>query len=217
MKNFAFVSDFDGTLTDRDFYHIVIDKYLKDWGRNFYIEWKKTNKINVDFLNRIFGSLKLTENELHDEILQLPFDRTAVSFMDKVNNAGGRFYILSAGTSYYIEILLKHLNISNVSIISMKGIYKDGGISIIPDEKSPYYSDIFGLDKKKVIEELKEKHGFVFFAGDSEPDLTAAKTADTAFAKAELAELLQKENGNFIPFKKYKEIEKYLTDKGWFE
>jgi 2-hydroxy-3-keto-5-methylthiopentenyl-1-phosphate phosphatase len=78
MQRMAFVSDFDGTLTFKDFYHIVIDKYMGDKGRNLYTEWKKTRKTNVEFLNLIFGSLNLTQDELTREILDIPFDRTAV-------------------------------------------------------------------------------------------------------------------------------------------
>ena len=217
MKKFAFVSDFDGTLTDRDFYHIVIDKYLKDWGRGFYEDWKKDKKINVEFLNKIFGSMGKTEDEIKEEILKLPFDKHAKAFMEKVDNYGGHFYILSAGTSYYIEILLNHLNIKNVTVISMKGIYKDRGINIIPDKNSRYNSEVFGLDKKKVIEDLKQEYGFVFFAGDSEPDLRAAKAANTAFARGDLVELLQKENIEFRPFDNYSQIDAYLNEKGWFD
>ncbi len=215
MANFAFVSDFDGTLTDRDFYHIVIDKYLKDWGRQFYEDWKRTNKINVDFLNRIFGAMDRSESEIHEDILNLPFDKFAKDFINEVGERDGKFFILSAGTSYYIDILLEHLNIKGVTVISMKGIYKDRGIEIIPDKNGRYYSDIFGLDKKKVIEELKKEYKCVLFAGDSEPDLAAAKEADFAFAKAELAQLLKKEGADFIPFSNYSEIKDFMDKKGW--
>lgn len=211
MKRFAFVSDFDGTLTSRDFYHIVIDKYLQDWGRDFYTEWKKTKKINVEFLNRIFGALSKTEDEIKEEIYQLPIDTHAVEFINKVKSNGGDFYILSAGTSYYIKILLEYLGINDVQVISMEGKYKDGGIEIYPDENSSYYSEVFGLDKSKVIKELKTRYDKVFFAGDSEPDLAAAKAADLAFAKSELKTMLDKERGKYIPFDNFKDIEGFLV------
>ena len=215
MKKFAFVSDFDGTLTSRDFYHIVIDKYLQDWGRSFYEEWKKTKKINVEFLNIIFGAMSKTEDEINKEIHQLPFDPNAKEFINKVKANGGDFYILSAGTSYYIEIYLKYVGLSDVRVISMPGKYKDGGIEIAPDKSSPYFSEVFGLDKSKVINELKEEYEKVFFAGDSEPDLAAARAADIAFAKAGLKDMMSKERGSFIPFENYKNIEEYLIREGW--
>lgn len=215
MATFAFVSDFDGTLTQRDFYHIIIDKYLEDWGRKYYEDWKRNNKINVEFLNKIFGSIGRLEEEIREDIHQIPIDEYAVKFIKKVQAQGGRFYILSAGTSYYIEILLEHLGIKEVTVISMKGCYKNGGIEITPDPTSPYYSEVFGLNKRQVIEDLKKEYDRVFFAGDSEPDLEAAKASDLAFAKSELKELLLREKYKFVPFEGYRQIDSYMDENGW--
>ena len=46
MENFVFVSDFDNTLTHKDFYKIILDKYMKESGKKLFDEWKKTKKIN---------------------------------------------------------------------------------------------------------------------------------------------------------------------------
>jgi 2-hydroxy-3-keto-5-methylthiopentenyl-1-phosphate phosphatase len=214
MKKFAFVSDFDGTLTDRDFYHIVMDKYLKAWAWEYYDEWRKTKKINVDFLNRIFGSMDRSEEEILEDILQLPLDPYAIDFIKKVEAFGGDFYILSAGTSYYINKLLGHLNIHNVTVISMEGKYQNRGITIIPDPQSEYYSSIWGVDKAKVVLSLKGKYEKVYFAGDSEPDAGAAKAADCAFARNELIKHLSEQKVPFIPFNKYNEVEEYMIQQG---
>jgi 2-hydroxy-3-keto-5-methylthiopentenyl-1-phosphate phosphatase len=217
LKKLAFVSDFDGTLTQRDFYHIVIDKYFKDWGRKFYTDWKSTKKINTEFLNKIFGALDKSEEDIFDEIGLIPLDEHAEDFINRIKSIGGDFYILSAGTSYYIDILLSQRKIEGVQVISMKGIYKNRGIEILPDKNSPYFSEVFGLDKRKVVEELKKNYEKVFFAGDSEPDLEAAKGADIAFAKSELRELLAKGNMEFVTFENYKEIDEYLVREGWLK
>ncbi|OPX44006.1 2-hydroxy-3-keto-5-methylthiopentenyl-1-phosphate phosphatase [Ruminiclostridium hungatei] len=214
MKNFAFVSDFDGTLTDRDFYHIVMDKYLKGWAWEYYDEWRKTKKINVDFLNRIFGSMDRSEEEILEDIIALPLDSNAVEFIEKVENNGGDFYILSAGTSYYIKKLLAHLNLEKVTVISMEGKYMNRGIKILPDPESEYYSSTWGVDKEKVILSLKEKYEKVYFAGDSEPDVGAAKAADLAFARNDLKNLLSEKNISFVPFHKYSEVQEFMTVHG---
>lgn len=214
MKKFAFVSDFDGTLTDRDFYHIVMDKYLKDWAWDYYEEWKKTKKINVDFLNRIFGSMDRSEEEILEDILGLPLDPYAMGFMKKVEASGGDFYILSAGTSYYIKKLLGHFNIQNVTVISMEGRYENRGIVIMPDPNNEFYSSIWGIDKAKVVLSLKAKYEKVYFAGDSEPDMGPAKAAHCAFARNGLQQLLSEQNVPFVPFDKYNEVEEYMVGRG---
>jgi len=217
MKKFAFVSDFDGTLTDRDFYHIVMDKYLKDWAPGYYSEWIKTKKIDVEFLNKIFGAMDRNEVEILEDILELPLDPYAMDFIKKVETCGGDFFILSAGTSYYIEKLLGHYNIKNVTVISMEGVYKNRGLQILPDSSSEFYSDKWGVDKEKVILLLKQKYEKVFFAGDSEPDMGAAKVADYAFARNKLQELLRLADIPFMPFNKYNEIEEYMIQQGWLK
>lgn len=214
MKKFAFVSDFDGTLSSKDFYHIIIEKYMGNEGKELYTEWKKTKKINVEFLNKVFGSTHLSEKEIYDEIIQIPLDKYAKEFINKIKENNGDFYIVSAGTSYYIKILLEHFGIKDVPVISMEGVYSNGGIKIIPDPNSEYFSEVFGLDKRKVVESIKKDYNYLIFAGDSEPDLEAAKTADLVYARGELAELLRKENINFTVFSDFKEIEKDLTERG---
>lgn len=214
MKKFAFVSDFDGTLTDRDFYHIVMDKYLKDWAWEYYDEWKKTKKVNVDFLNKIFGSMDRSEDEILKDILELPLDPYAVEFIKKVEKCGGDFYILSAGTSYYINRLLAHFNIQNVTVISMEGKYQNRGITIIPDPDSEFYSGIWGVDKAKVVSALKGKYQKVYFAGDSEPDTGAAEAADLAFARNDLKRLLVQRKVPFVPFDRYNEVEEHMSSNG---
>ncbi len=217
MKKFAFVSDFDGTLTNRDFYHIVMDKYLKDWAWDYYDEWRKTRKINVDFLNKIFNSMDRSEEEILEDILNLPLDSYAIDFIKRVENCGGDFYILSAGTSYYIKKLLAHNNINSVTVISMDGVYKDRGIHILPDSKSEFYSELWGIDKEKVIQTLKKKYLKVYFSGDSEPDVGAAKAADCAFARNDLKELLSDRDIPFVPFNSFIEVEKYMLEQGWLK
>jgi len=217
MKKFAFVSDFDGTLSSKDFYHIIIDKYLGSQGKEFYVEWKKTKKINVEFLNKIFGSINLTEKQIFDEIIKIPLDAHAQDFISNVKNNNGDFYIVSAGTSYYIKILFEYLGIKDVQVISMEGVYSNGCVKITPDSSSPYFSDVFGLDKRKVLERIRKDYEYIFFAGDSEPDLAAAKVADLAYARGELEELLRKEGMQFTAFSDFKQIEKDLVEKGWLK
>lgn len=217
MRDFAFVSDFDGTLTDRDFYHIVIDKYLKDWGWVYYDEWRKTKKINVEFLNKILGAMDRSEEEIMQDILEIPLDSYAIDFIKKVESCSGDFYILSAGTSYYIKKLLAHFNINNVTVVSMEGVYKNRGIEIIPDRQSEFYSDVWGVDKAKFILTLKQKYPKVYFAGDSEPDIGAAKASDCAFARNTLQELLSLEHIPFVPFINFNEVENYMVQQGWLD
>jgi 2-hydroxy-3-keto-5-methylthiopentenyl-1-phosphate phosphatase len=63
MNKWAFVSDFDGTITDKDFYHFVIEKYFED-GRKLYTKWKADDMKDIDFLAAVFGSIRREKSSL---------------------------------------------------------------------------------------------------------------------------------------------------------
>lgn len=208
-KSFTFVSDFDGTLTEKDFYKIIIDDYLGDKGRTLYEEWRKGYLEDQVFLETIYGSINLEETKLLEDIQNLKWDESAFHFIQKVEEAGGTFIILSGGTSYYIDLFLKAKGLSHIPVYAHPGVYKNKGIHLKIDKCSPYYSEKYGMDKAKVLKMLKQRYSHVYYAGDSATDVPACKIVDLAFAKGKLQDLLATANTPFIPFNTYQDI--YLT------
>ncbi len=212
-KKFAFISDFDGTLTHKDFYQMIIDAYLGEEGKELYKAWRKSEYKDKDFLHKIYSSINRDEGEILEDILKIEWDKSADKVIQKIREAGGDFIILSAGTSYYIDILLKEKGLSNIKVYSNPGEYKDRGIHLKIDKNNPYYSEVYGIDKGKVVADLKRKYSYVYYAGDSAPDIPPCKLADICFAKGKLQGMLQEEGVNFIPMSDYSDIEKSLFEK----
>jgi len=210
MKKFAFVSDFDGTLTEKDFYKIISDEYLKGQCEEKYKEWKDKKIKDVEYLGYVFGNIKRTEKEIYEDIKNIKLDIFAKEFIKDIKNVGGEFIIVSAGTGYYIDKVLKNNDINDVEVYTNKGIFKDNGIHFVLDENSEYYSEIYGIDKMKVVKNLRSKYKKIFYAGDSEPDLRAALLADVVFAKGELIDFLKKEHKDFIEFNDFNDIWKKI-------
>jgi len=214
MKDFAFISDFDGTLTKKDFYKIMSEAYLKEDYLPLFKAWKNGEMKDRDYLSYVFNNVKRSEADIHEDILNIPFDPFAKDFIEKVKAAGGDFIVVSAGTSYYIDKIFEKHSIEGVDVYSNKGIFKDNGIYFDLDESSEFYSDRYGIDKLSVVEKLKDNYKKIFYAGDSEPDIKPALVADVVFAKGELVELLKKEKKEFIEFEDFSEVwdklKKYL-------
>jgi 2-hydroxy-3-keto-5-methylthiopentenyl-1-phosphate phosphatase len=210
LKELIFVSDFDGTITERDFYHIVIDTCLGDRGVDLYNRWKQRELRDVDFLATVFQSIGRDETGIIELISSIKLDIYAVEFIKYVRASGGDFAILSAGASYYIEKLLAYHEIQDVQVIANHGVYRENGIKMTADTKSPFYSELFGIDKYRVIQSLRSKYKKIYYAGDSSPDFKAAMAADIVFAKGELIELLKQSEHDFVPFCNFKEIQRYL-------
>ncbi|AIF51021.1 MtnX-like HAD-IB family phosphatase [Pelosinus sp. UFO1] len=215
MKEFIFVSDFDGTMSAKDFYHIIMDKYLGEWGRELYASWKRNEMMDVEFLTTVFKSINRTEEEIYEDILSIKLDKSIAAFIEYIKISGGDFLVLSAGTQYYIKRLLDFEGVHGVEIIANDGKYENKGITLIPpDKQHPFYSQRYGIDKAKVVQSLKQKYKKVYYAGDGGPDVSAALLADIAFAKGTLITLLQTEAAKYVPFEYFFQVEEYLKSKG---
>ena len=206
MKNFVFVSDFDGTLTGNDFYKILSEAYLKEKYPPLFKAWKRGEMKDREYLSYIFNNISRTEAEIDEDIINIPLDPFAKAFIENIKAAGGDFIIVSAGTSYYIDRVLKHHNIEGVKVYSNNGVFKESGLYFDLDEKDEFYSDRYGIDKLLVVEKIKQQYKKVFFAGDSGPDVKPALISDVVFAKGELVQLLEKEKAEFIEFKDFSQL-----------
>jgi 2-hydroxy-3-keto-5-methylthiopentenyl-1-phosphate phosphatase len=206
LKDFVFVSDFDGTLTEMDFYKMMSDKYLKEECKPLYEAWRNKKMKDVEYLSYVFNNLGISTEELDQEIMDIKLDPFAKRFIDKIKAANGEFVIISAGTGYYIDKVLSKHNIEGVTIYTNKGIFKDKGIYFDIDKNSEFYSDIYGIDKFLVVQKLKESYKKVFYAGDSGPDLKPALIADVVFARGQLPAMLDTEHKPYIEFKNFTEI-----------
>ncbi|WP_209124111.1 MtnX-like HAD-IB family phosphatase [Alkalihalobacillus sp. BA299] len=213
MNKWAFVSDFDGTISNQDFYWLVIEKYFPE-GRGLFKRWKAEEVLDIDFLRTVFSSIHQDEHKIIEDILSIPIDNGVPEFVRKVQESNGDFYVLSAGTNYYIDHLLKKHGIKDVKVFSNEGYFQEKNIHLTIDETHPHFSKRYGIDKSKVIQELKKEYAKVYFIGDSEPDSHPAAYADLTFAKNGLQEMLRERNIPYVPVETFKEVENYLMSKG---
>ncbi|MBE4909944.1 MtnX-like HAD-IB family phosphatase [Bacillus luteolus] len=213
MKKWAFVSDFDGTISKEDFYKMVMNRYYSE-GEERYKQWKNEEILDIEFLSDVFTSIDQEEEQILSDILTIPIDEYVPTFINHVQNQGGDFYILSAGTDYYIYQILQQYGIKDVKVFSNEGYYHEKNIHMKIDKKHPHYSERYGIDKSKVILELKEQYDTLYFAGDSEPDSHPAQYADVTYAKDALQDLLREKGISFVPVQSFEEIEQDLKARG---
>lgn len=211
-KEFVFISDFDGTITRKDFYKHVLEKYLGEEGRTRYKRWRSGEFKDVEFLGYVFQNIGQDEEQIYRDIIELEFDQYLKSFINFVHENNGDFIVLSAGSNYYIERLLEHYEIENMTIYSNRGVYRDKGIHFDIDPTYEFYSENHGINKKKVVQHLKSKYKRVCYAGDSKPDYEASLLCDLVFARGKLIPLLEENNINFFPFDNFSEIKEVLIN-----
>jgi 2,3-diketo-5-methylthio-1-phosphopentane phosphatase len=216
MKNkVVLISDFDGTISKKDFFYMVIDNLLKD-KKDALTPWQDylSGKIkHIDALTGIFSQIHLTQQQLDNFISDIEIDSyfydTAKYCMEK----GIPFYICSAGTNYYIKKRISDtLSKYNITLISNDATYsqQDGMKLVAPEKDYPYYNSNTGISKQAIVQKLKDDGFFTVYAGDGKPDFKSAQIADVVFAKDMLLELCEKENIKTKPFKNFNDILNYI-------
>jgi 2-hydroxy-3-keto-5-methylthiopentenyl-1-phosphate phosphatase len=216
MKKWAFVSDFDGTISHQDFYDLVIENHYQE-GKELYKQWKNGEMQDIEFLSEVFKNINDKEENVIEEIRNIPIDEHAIHFIKNVQKNGGDVFILSAGTDYYIHHLLKHYGIENVTVYSNEGYFENQGVHLNLDVSHPHYHERYGIDKSKVIKDLKKEYQTVHFIGDSEPDTHPSKHADLVFAKKALQNMLREQKVDFVAVETFKDVEEYLVNEGFLD
>lgn len=211
MGKWAFVSDFDGTITNKDFYWEIIEQCYPE-GTLLYERWKANEIKDIDFLTQVFQSVNMEEDVLIRMIHSMEIDSYVPEFIHQVQQNEGDFYILSAGTDYYINHFLQQHHIKNVDVFSNQGYFHDNNIHLKIDPSIPFYSKKYGIDKAKVIQSLKQWYDVIYFIGDSEPDVHAARHADVTFAKDALQSMLREKEMPFYPVESFKQVREYVKE-----
>lgn len=213
MKKFIFVSDFDGTMTQRDFYKILLDKYRAVIAGDPYGVWLNKEISDLEFLIRLFAGLDRDETQIQADMDSMKLDPYAPDFVRRVREAGGEFAIVSLGLDYYIDYVLDKAGIE-AELFSNRGRYAERSIQVTGALGSHYNSEWFGVDKEAVIQRLKQDYETVYFAGDGRIDIKAAQAADRVFAKAALQQHLTEAGTPFMAFNNFKDIAAVLSQEG---
>lgn len=214
-KKIALISDFDGTISKKDFFYMVIDNLLSN-KKDALVPWNDylNGKIkHIDALTGIFSQIHLTQQELDSFISTIEIDSFFYDTAKYCMNKNIPFYICSAGTNYYIKKRIANtLKEYNIILVSNDATYsqQEGMKLIAPPETSPYYNLNTGISKQAIVQKLKDEGFFTIYAGDGKPDFKSAKIADIVFAKDMLLELCNKENIKTQKFDNFNDILNYV-------
>ncbi len=208
-KKFLFLSDFDGTMSKKDFYLTFVEKYLTKFDKIVLEKCLRGEITSYEYLNEILTNVHLTKEEIDRHIYELPMMPGIESLLTAVRNCGGDFSVVSAGSSYYIHPILDKID-RNIPLYSNGGTYVDGGIEMNYPEEDKYFGSYYGIDKLAVVEDMRNSYETIIYAGDGAADFEAAKASDIRFARGVLAQKLRKEKIPFYDFQDFSEIKTCL-------
>lgn len=203
-----FVSDFDGTMTEVDFYLLALDHLIPPGTPDYWQRYLDDQISLFEVLQSVFRSIRTDEPTLLDVMRRVRLTPHLADRVERLRQAGWELWVASAGCSWYIERLFAEQGVQ-VRVIANPGHFDlEQGLLMQPPVDSPYYSPTRGIDKAAVVREAQSSGLPVAFAGDTVPDLEASLVVapELRFACSQLADELVKRDVPFERFAAWHEI-----------
>ena len=202
------VSDFDGTMTQHDFYRLAIAELIPADTPYYWGDYREGKITHHEALRRYFASIRKSEDEIVRVVERMELDPRLAESVAALRAAGWEISVASAGCAWYIR---RHLAAAGVEleVHSNPGHYEAGrGLVMDLPLDSEYYSPNLGVDKTAIVRRQLEAGNLVAFAGDGFPDVDPARLvpAELRFARGDLAEVLRSEGLEFQPYQTWSEI-----------
>lgn len=208
------VSDFDGTMTEHDFYKLAIKSLLPPDTPDYWAEYRAGVITHFEALRRYFAAIRATEEVILSVVRQMNLDAGLPAAVQSLRLAGWEIIVASAGCGWYIHRLLSEAGVS-LEVYSNPGEFKAGqGLQMEMPLDSPFRSRTLGTNKTAIVEHFLAEGRTVAFAGDGFPDAEPARLVPgyLRFARGDLANALQTEGLKFHRFAAWSDIVSILLE-----
>lgn len=208
------VSDFDGTMTRRDFYQVYAARLMPPDAPDFWVEYRAGRMTHFDALRAIFSYVPAGADTLLKLTDEMALDPALPDALAALRRADWEVIVVSAGCRWYIDKLLSGAGVSLEVHANLGHIDDEGRLIMERPAESPYPSFDVGIDKAAVVQTHLNAGWTVAFAGDGPPDLGPALLvpAELRFAKGHLAEALAEQGEPFRPFDRWLDIANALAE-----
>lgn len=206
MKPLIFFSDFDGTMSKKDFYLRYAEGHLSTLDAKLVAEYRAGKLTSYDYLNEMLRKIDAPEEEIRSHIDDLEMEEHIAETVQFIKDTGGDFTVISAGSTLYIRPVLDRLGLFEVPLFANEGEFIERGMEMRVPDDDRFFCSFYGINKAAVVESLKSNYTTTIYAGDGSSDLRAAKLCDLRFAKRSLARRLDKEGISYHPFETYHDI-----------
>lgn len=212
MTESVLVSDFDGTMTEHDFYKLALQQLLPRDLPDYWGAYRAGRITHFEALRSMFASIRASAREVLDVVRQMKLDPELPASIKHLQQAGWRVVVASAGCDWYIRRLLSDAG-AEIEVHANPGVLDPTrGLIMTAPNSSPFYCLELGVDKAGVVRYWQQRAEHVAFAGDGFADLPAARLVapELRFARSDLANSLSAEQAAYRPYRSWSDIAQQL-------
>lgn len=208
MNDLCIVSDFDGTITERDGLYAFIQKYAKgDWEK-IEQDWADGKISSKECLIEEFKLVPDLSEELIENFVQtIGIDEHFIEFYNYIKQKNIDFYIVSDGIDYFIDRILSKYGLQNLSIVSNHGEFVNEAFILSFPNDNVNCKNNAGTCKCKIINDLRKEYSKICYIGDGVSDYCVADKADILFAKSRLANYAEENGIKYILYNNFLDIQ----------
>jgi len=202
------VTDFDGTISRRDFYDLVRERWPVAPENDPWERYRSGEITHFAALAEIFSRIRCSEAELLELVDSMDVFPDFAAAVQSLLERGWAVVVASAGCRWYIDYLLAKSGL-NLTVHANPGTFDpDLGLRMTLPEKSDFFDPATGVDKAGIVRDAIRRSGRVAFAGDGRPDLEPALLvpAERRFARGWLAAALADRKEGFTRFSSWSGI-----------
>ncbi len=211
-----FVSDYDGTITEKDFYSLLAERYIPADTPDYFAQYRDGRMTHFEAMAAYFAFAPTEEQQMTELLETSEPDPNLAVAAALLRKSGWDIFVISAGSSWYVERVLARAGVAATIYSNPGRVEKRRGLVMEKlDPSSPFYSAEVGVDKSAVVRHAYEFTETVAFAGDGPPDLAPALLVkpEIRFARGFLADALRERGETFKPFKRWSEIAEQLLSR----
>lgn len=212
------VTDFDGTVCRRDYYHLVIEHLQPAGTPDFWGQYLAGQLSHFDALRLTYASGQGGDAALLGLLDHMEPDPDLGTEVAALQATGWKIVIASAGCAWYIERLLEQAGVRGVEVHANPGTIEAGRLQMTRPIGAPHPDANLGVSKVGVVEAARAAAAGapVAFAGDSLADVTAGLRVEPRFrfARAAMAEELNRLGEPFQPFERWADVARALRRPG---
>jgi 2-hydroxy-3-keto-5-methylthiopentenyl-1-phosphate phosphatase len=211
VETLLIACDFDGTITQRDTLHLIVERYGTPGVWQAIEPRLRAGDVTLEqAMEEEFSSVRATAEEVRALVLRDAGLRPGFAeFVAWTRRRGHRLVVLSSGFRSVIDALLAHWGIEGLEVESHEACFTTEGCTLVWSDRGERCVHCRRRCKRHDLQRCMNGDPLVYI-GDGVSDRCAARMADLVFARADLARDLAIDGVPFTPFEDFVEVRERL-------
>ncbi len=212
MKPLLIACDFDGTITQRDTLHVIVESYGERglWER---LEPRlRVGEITVEqAMQEEFAAVRATPDQVRQAVREhAPIRDGFGEWVDWCAGLGHRLIVLSNGFRSVIEPVLADAGLGHLEVVAHDARFGPDGCELVWSDRGERCGLCGRPCKREPLRERWQGERLIYL-GDGISDRCVSLMADAVFARDGLAEHLADRDVAFTPFDDFHDVRRVLA------